>query len=302
MAKAFGLGRTTGLDLPGESDGRIADRAWKRAYWKATRDFYCAKAKTGYPDVARKDPRRAAYLLQLSKENCVDGWAYRGGDAANFAIGQGDTTTTPLQMARVYAAVANGGTLVTPHLGRAVMTPEGELVRRLEPEPAGRVPVSDATLSWLRHALRTVTEVGTGYGPFARAGFPLGKLPVASKTGTGEVYGKQTTSWFASYAPADKPRYAVVMMVSQGGTGSGISGPSVAELYKTLFGVTGSRVDLAEAAPPGGRPTTALPRVRPDGTVVQPENPRLRAAAADAAPELLARREDSAPDRGGGAR
>ena len=66
-----------------------------------------------------KDPQRAAYLLQLSKENCVDGWAYRGGDAANFAIGQGDTTTTPLQMARVYAAVANGGTLVTPHIGRA---------------------------------------------------------------------------------------------------------------------------------------------------------------------------------------
>ena len=72
--------------------------------------------------------------MQLSKENCVDGWAYRGGDAANFAIGQGDTTTTPLQMARVYAAVANGGTLVTPHIGKAVITPEGELVRQIEPE------------------------------------------------------------------------------------------------------------------------------------------------------------------------
>ena len=289
VAKGFGLGRPTGLDLPGESDGRIADRAWKRAYWKATRDFYCAKAKSGYPEVAAKDPRRAAYLLQLSKENCVDGYAYRGGDAANFAIGQGDTTTTPLQMARVYAAVANGGTLVTPHIGRAVMTPEGELVRRIEPEPAGQVPVSKSTLAWLRKALRSVTERGTGYGPFARAEFPIDKLPVASKTGTGEVYGKQTTSWFASYAPADKPRYAVVMMVSQGGTGSGISGPSVAELYKTLFGVRGSRVDLAEAAPPGGRPTTALPVVRPDGTVEQPETARPQAARV---PQLRARRED----------
>ena len=272
-AKAFGLGQRTGLDLPGEADGRIADRAWKKAYWKATKDFYCAKAKTGYPEVARTDPRRAAYLLQLSKENCVDGYAYRGGDAANFAIGQGDTTTTPLQMARVYAAVANGGTLVTPHLGKAIMTPQGELVRRLEPKPAGRVPVSRGTLAWLRHALRTVTESGTGYGPFYRAGFPLGKLPVASKTGTGEVYGKQTTSWFASYAPANKPQYAVVMMVSQGGTGSGISGPSVAELYKKLFGITGPRVDLARASPPWGRPVTELPAVRPDGTVVQPETP-----------------------------
>lgn len=300
MAKAFGLGRPTGLDLPSESDGRIADRAWKRAYWKATRDFYCAKAKTGYPEVATKDARRAAYLVQLSKENCVDGWAYRGGDAANFAIGQGDTTATPLQMARVYAAVANGGTLVTPHIGRAIMTPDGKLVRRIEPKPAGKVPVSQATLRWMRMALRTVTEVGTGYGPFYRAGFPLGKLPVATKTGTGEVYGKQTTSWFASFAPANKPQYAVVMMVSQGGTGSGVSGPSVAELYKTLFGVKGPRVDLAKAAPPGGHPTTVLPAVRPDGTVVQPEGRRTEASRVPA-PDLVARREDLAAGGEGGA-
>jgi penicillin-binding protein 2 len=294
MAKAYGLGKRTGLDLPNESDGRIADRAWKKAYWKATRDFYCAKAKTGYPEVARKDPTRAAYLLQLSKENCADGWAYRGGDAANFAIGQGDTTTTPLQMARVYATVANGGRLVTPHIGRAIMSPEGKLIRRLEPRAAGHIPASKATLSWLRSAMRGVTERGTGYGPFARAQFPLKKVPIASKTGTGEVYGKQTTSWYASFAPADKPQYAVVMMVSQGGTGSGTSGPSVAALYKTIFGIHGQRVDLATASPPGGHPTTALPTVRPDGTVEQPAgDPGARAGRPQAAPALpFFRRED----------
>ena len=59
-------------------------------------------------------------------------------------------------------------------------------------------------------------------------------------------------------------------MVSQGGTGSGISGPSVAELYKTLFGITGSRVELSKARPPGGHPTVKLPAVRRDGTVVLP--------------------------------
>jgi penicillin-binding protein 2 len=271
MAKAFGLGRPTGLDLPSEADGRIADRAWKQAYWKATRDFYCRRAKTGYPDVRRHDPARAAYLRALSKENCVDGWAYRGGDAANFAIGQGDTLVTPLQLARVYATVANGGTLVTPHLGKAIITPEGRLVRTIAPKPAGRVPVSRSTLAWLRTSLRGVTEHGTGHAPFAKAAFPLATLPVASKTGTAEVFGKQSTSWFATFAPADKPEYAVVMMVSQGGTGSGVSGPSVAELYKTLFGVTGQQVDLAMAAPPGGRPTAALPQVRADGTVVSPQ-------------------------------
>ncbi len=188
---------------------------------------------------------------------------------------------------------------MTPHLGKAIITPEGKLVRTIEPKPAGHVPVSAATLRWERSALRSVTEVGTGYGPFFRAGFPLGKVPVASKTGTAEVYGKQSTSWFATFAPADKPQYAVVMMVSQGGTGSGISGPSVAEIYKTLFGIKGQQVDLAAASPPGGHPTTALPVVRPDGTVVSPE---ARRPAADRvpvvtapdlpAPDLLAYRRD----------
>lgn len=298
MAKAFGLGKTTGLDLPSEANGRIADRAWKQAYWKATKSFYCAKAKTGYPDVAKTDPKRAVYLLQLSKENCVDGYAYRGGDAANFAIGQGDTLVTPLQLARVYAAVANGGTLVTPHLGKAIMSPVGKLVRNIEPKPAGRVPVNRSTLAWERTSLRGVTEQGTGYGPFFRAGFPLAKLPVASKTGTAEVYGKQPTSWFATFAPANKPEYATVMMVSQGGTGSGISGPSVAELYKTLFGITGSQVDLAAAEPPGGHPTVDLPTVGPDGTINQPASDEHAAGqqadrSAEAAPVLPPfRRED----------
>ena len=143
-----------------------------------------------------------------------------------------------------------------------------------------------------------MTEGGTGFGPFSRAAFPLAKVPVATKTGTGEVYGKQTTSWFASYAPANKPQYAVVMMVSQGGTGSGVSGPSVAELYKTLFGVNGQKVDLAKASPPGGHPTTVLPVVRPDGTVMTPES---RRPAADRVPDL-ARLELRAyrRDEGGG--
>ena len=108
-----------------------------------------------------------------------------------------------------------------------------------------------------------MTEGGTGYGPFVRAAFPLAKVPVATKTGTGEVYGKQTTSWFASYAPANKPQYAVVMMVSQGGTGSGISGPSVAEIYKTLFGVNGQdgrpRQGLAARRPPDDRAAGGAP-------------------------------------------
>lgn len=276
MAKGFGLGKRTGLDLPSEATGRVADRKWKRDNWNETKAFHCAKAKSGYPDIAASDPKRAGYLKKLSREACQDGWAYRGGDAANFAIGQGDTTATPLQIARVYAAIANGGKLVTPHLGKAIVSPTGELVRSIAPAATGKVPVSPATLRWLQAALRSVADNGTARAAFTRVGFPLEKIPVAAKTGTGEVFGKQSTSWFASYAPATRPQYAVVMMVSQGGTGSGTAGPAVAEIYKTLFGVVGQRVDPGQAAPVGGRPPRDLPQVRSDGTVLQPKSSQGR--------------------------
>ena len=121
------------------------------------------------------------------------------------------------------------------------MSPDGKVVRTIKARKAGTLPISTEVLHYLQNALTTVVtgSHGTAKRPFAD--FPLDQIPVAAKTGTAEVDGKQTTSWFASYAPADKPQYAVVMMVSQGGTGSGISGPSVAEIYEALFGVTGRR-------------------------------------------------------------
>ena len=115
-ARAFGIGRATGIDVPGESAGRIPDRAWKEQYWAATRPATCKRASSGYPEVARTDKARAAYLTQLAVENCASGWQYRAGDAVNFSIGQGDLAVTPLQMAQVYAAIANGGTLWQPQV------------------------------------------------------------------------------------------------------------------------------------------------------------------------------------------
>jgi penicillin-binding protein 2 len=274
MARAFGLGEPTGLDLPGEASGRIPDRQWKYEYWKARRAYNCAMAKDGYRELARTDPQRAAYLTALAKENCSpQGYVYRAGDAANFAIGQGDVTVTPLQLARAYAAVANGGTLYVPTIGKAVIRPDGTLVRTIPPKVAGKLPIPQSTLRWMQRAFTRVTEPGgTGYAPFANAGFPLDEIKVATKTGTAEVYGKQSTSWFASWAPAGgaKPQYVVVMMVSQGGTGSGVSGPGVEKIYETLFGVSAGRVDLRRAAPPYGRPVSALPRITRDGDILPP--------------------------------
>ena len=65
------------------------DRAWKQQTWEATKETSCRRADEGYPDVADDDPERAAYLQRIASDNCVDGYKYRGGDAVNFAIGQG---------------------------------------------------------------------------------------------------------------------------------------------------------------------------------------------------------------------
>ena len=231
MAHSFGLGAKTGIDLPGEQAGRIPDRAWKRATWEATKADTCRRASTGYPEVARTDAGRAAYLKALAVENCRTGFQFRAGDAANFAIGQGDTTVTPLQMARVYAAVANGGQLWTPLVARGMQQPGGAL-DPVAPQPAGRVVLPAGTLDLLHRALAGVVTDGTAKGAFA--GFPLARWPVAGKTGTAEAFGAQDTSWFVSYAPVDKPRYAVAVVVSQGGTGGETAAPAARRIHEVL--------------------------------------------------------------------
>jgi penicillin-binding protein 2 len=259
MAQGFGFGRPTGLDLPAESGGRIADRAWKQQTWEATKETSCRRAAEGYPDVAADDPERAAYLQQIASDNCVDGFKYRGGDAVNFAIGQGDTTITPLQLAVAYGAIANGGTLWAPRIGRAVVRPDGTVLEEIVPQPAGSLPVDAGTLDYIRTALYGTAREGTGRAAFA--GFPLDLHPVGVKTGTGEVFGKQTTSWFASF----DDRYAIVLMVEEGGTGAGTSGPSVRGIYEAIYGLAGAPPLL-----PGGRPPEGLPTVAPDGSVAAP--------------------------------
>ena len=86
MAQKFGLGKPTGVDLPGEVSGRIADRKWKKTYYDSQKDYYCKLAEN--PPAGT-----SAFLKQFSREFCVDGYKYRAGDAVNFAIGQGDTTS-----------------------------------------------------------------------------------------------------------------------------------------------------------------------------------------------------------------
>lgn len=291
MARAFGFGTATGIDLPGERSGRVADRAWKEAYWEATKDNLCKAAESGYPEVAKTDPTRAAYLQQIARENCTDGAYYRGGDAANFSVGQGDMLVTPLQLASAYAAIANGGTLYQPQLAKAVVGAGGEVVKEFAPIKTGTLPVDKATQDYIRSALMEVTGPD-GTARTAYGSFPRGDIPIGGKTGTAEVAGKFDTSWFASFSEKPgSPRYVVVGMVTQAGTGGTVAAPMTRSIFEALYGVGREPVSPA----PGGNLPASLPTVLTDGTVSAPAGTFLAAQqAAEAAARTAAARPDTA--------
>ena len=258
-AQAFDITEKVGIDLPSESRSRLADREYKKSWYKQNKDFYC-----NYKERATK-AQQTPFLLQLAAENCVDGDKVRAGDAVNFSIGQGDTVVTPLKLTQMYAAIANGGTIWQAKIAKAVVKTDGTVVKTFTPEKLGTLDIAPSTIKFLQESLREVVVNGTGAGVFA--GFPI---EISGKTGTGEVFGKNPdgsakddTSWFASYAPSNNPRYAVVMMVGQGGFGASTSGVGVRQIYEALYGVSGNKIIPGAALFPDGKPPTDLPKISP---------------------------------------
>ena len=258
-AQAFDITEKVGIDLPSESRSRLADRAYKKRWHDQNKDFYC-----NYKDRTTK-AQQTTFLLQLAAENCVDGDKIRAGDAVNFSIGQGDTVVTPLKLTQMYAAIANGGTIWQASIAKAVVKTDGTVVKTFTPSKLGTLDVEASTIKFLQQSLREVVVSGTGAGVFA--GFPI---EISGKTGTGQVFGKNPngslkddTSWFASYAPSDNPRYAVVMMVGQGGFGASTSGVGVRQIYEALFGVSGNKIIPGAALFPEGKPPMQLPKISP---------------------------------------
>ncbi len=258
----WGFGKDTGIDLPQESAGTVPTREWLYYFWKDN-------AHTGQ-NWCKYGRANGSYVQQIEYDDCRFGNIWEPGQAIIASIGQGYVNVTPLQLARAYAALANGGTLYSPRIGAELVSPNGKVVEKITPPVVGHLPASKTTLAYIRSALQGVVTSGTAAGTFH--GFPLNQVCVAGKTGTAQVFGKNSTSVFASFAPCNHPKYVVVMMIPDSGFGADVSGPGVRQIWDALYGLQGHK-----AALPGGK-LPALPHITAPGKIVQttPRQPKAR--------------------------
>lgn len=211
--KRFGFGSLTGIDLPGETPGRVPTKEWFESYQK---EVY-------------------GYLERP--------WGI--GDWVNLAIGQGDLLVSPIQMAQAYAAVYNNGTLVTPHVGKAIRDQDGELVRKINPEPEGRIKFDPEARRELLEGLSMVT----GPDGTAAPAFEDSKLRVLGKSGTGERGNKDPVNWFVGWAAGHEERpLVVVVMVEGGGHSEVTAAPAVRRILEAYYDVKTGPTAVEQAA------------------------------------------------------
>jgi penicillin-binding protein 2 len=216
VARNFGFGQGTDIDLLGELDGLVPDAEWK---WN-----------------------RFSYAQTYDRR-------WFPGDAANLAIGQGFLQTTPLQLASAYAAIANRGTVYRPHVLKCLAQLDvsqptvvdqacgsGVVPKSAQPKVLQRVRVSPGALGFIEGSMRgTVRDEGTAAAAFH--GFPIDRVDVGGKSGTAQMKPKQPFSWFASIAKSDDKQIVVVALVEESGSGSQIAAPIVRKVLEQYFDV-----------------------------------------------------------------
>jgi penicillin-binding protein 2 len=198
-ARRLGAGEPTGFDVPGEAPGLVPTPAW---------------------------------LKRTFKQRWARIW-YEG-YSVNLAVGQGQLAITPLQLAVAYSTLANGGTVVRPHVGKAVLNSTGQVVKALRHPPRRHVRLYD--VSEIRDGLYAGAHTGTSAAVFGT--FPIA---VAGKTGTAEAPPGSDHSWYASWAPAYNPKLVVVVMIEHGGFGAEAAAPAAKEIYSAYFGLNAKK-------------------------------------------------------------
>jgi penicillin-binding protein 2 len=198
-AHRLGIGRLTGIDLPAEGQGLVPTPAWRN---------------------------------KLYREKLTDRpWSV--GDNINLAIGQGDLSVTPLQLAVAYATVANGGYVVRPHLGQRIEDADGRVLQEFETPTRRKVDLNPTNRQAIMDGLYGAANLPGGTSTAVFSGF---KIPVAGKTGTAEKgLGRADQSWYAAITYPDDPQYVVVATDEAGGFGAERAAPMVRQIIAALY-------------------------------------------------------------------
>jgi penicillin-binding protein 2 len=197
-AHALGIGRPSGIDLPGAAEGLLPSQHW--------RDQLYREGGTERP------------------------WS--AGDNVQLATGQGDLQTNPLQMAIAYAALGNGGTVVTPHVGTQVDDAAGRVLKEIGPAPRRHVRMDAAYREDILEGLHDAAQSGGGTSCDVFCAFPI---PVAGKTGTAQRPPYEDQSWYGVLAPYPNPQYVTFVTMEEGGFGAEAAAPAARRILEALF-------------------------------------------------------------------
>jgi penicillin-binding protein 2 len=205
QAAAYGEGTITGIDLPGEAQGRV--------------DSYLVRAQL-HAEAPKAFPYAASWFT---------------GDNIEMAFGQGETVLTPLEQAVTYSTFANGGTRYAPEVASEVVDPmTGKVVKRIAPKVTGHVTISPTNYSAILQGLEGVVSSPQGTGYQAFQGFPAA-WNLAGKTGTASNQtGQEPNSWFVAFGPNPNPQYLVLAVIGQGGYGASAAAPLVRNIFNYI--------------------------------------------------------------------
>lgn len=245
MAKEFGLGEKTGINLPGEMSGVVPTPEWKYEFVKSMLIMYdedFAKVRELNKQIekttneTRKQKLQKARDAELDKQLKKHEWdlEWQQFETVNMSIGQGDNSNTVIQLASYVAAIANDGMLFRPYLVDKIVAPNGKVIKEFKPEVKREVKISKSNLQIIREGMHMVATPpgGTGSAVFG--------LDAAAKTGTAEVLDAKGNkignhALFVAYAPYEKPEVAVAVVLEYGFAGGSYAGPIARQILDAYF-------------------------------------------------------------------
>ncbi|HEX5191236.1 MAG TPA: penicillin-binding transpeptidase domain-containing protein [Solirubrobacteraceae bacterium] len=246
-ARNFGIGRNPGIDLPDATRGTLPDPRWRNQRNRLEAQCDAGKGQFKYVNAARSyssHPRKGYHRKpKTAAGSCgiADGtnrpWSI--GDAESLAVGQGDVQVSPLQLARAYSAIANGGWLVTPHIGLNIENADGTVLQKVGPDPHKRnLHINPLYLQTIREGLHEAAQTPGGTSDDVMGNFPR---TVYGKTGTAQYQppgqGEVDYAWYSCFVPASatsKP-IEVTVWVEKGGFGDAAAAPVARQILSQWF-------------------------------------------------------------------